>query len=78
MNEIILESKSSFSEKIIKFAQLNELHLLDALTEYCRNKRVEIEEVENLLTNEFKAMLYKEAVNLNMFRQQNVKVQFDE
>lgn len=74
----MFENKASFSEKILQFARQNELPLLDALTEYCQTKGIETEDVVGLLTNEFKAMLHKEAVDMNMFRYRAKKVKFDD
>lgn len=76
--EDTLENKASFSSKIIQFAEDNDLSLLDGLTEYCKNKNLEVEDVVGLLTNEFKGMLYREAVDLNMFRSKMQKVRFDD
>jgi hypothetical protein len=73
----MLETKATFSDKIIQFAKQNELSLLDGLAEYCKANLIETEDVSPLLTNEFKAMLHKEAVDLNMFRSTNQKVKFD-
>ena len=73
----MLETKASFSEKVISFARQNELSLLDGLVEYCRGKGIETEDVSSLLTNEFKALLHKEASDMNMFRSKAHKVKFD-
>ncbi len=74
----MLETKASFSEKVLYFAKQNELSLLDGLAEYCVTKGIETEDVSSLLTNEFKALLHKEALDLNMFRSYNQKVKFDD
>lgn len=73
----MLETKATFSEKIVIFARRNELSLLDALAEYCKRSGIETEDVSHLLTNEFKALLHKEAVDMNMFRSNGQKVKFD-
>lgn len=74
----MLETKASFSEKVINFARQNDLSLLDGLAEYCRTKGIETEDVTSLLTNEFKALLHKEAIDMNMFRLRGHKVKFDD
>lgn len=74
----MLETKASFSEKVLYFAKQNDLSLLDGLAEYCVTKGIETEDVSSLLTNEFKALLHKEASDLNMFRSNNQKVKFDD
>lgn len=74
----MLENKASFSQKIINFAEENGLSLLDGLTAYCNANKIEIEDVPSLLTNEFKALLHKEAVDLNLFRLKAKKVIFDD
>jgi hypothetical protein len=73
----MLETKSSFSEKVLHFAKQNDLSILDGLSEYCRSKGIETEDVSSLLTNEFKALLHKEALDRNMFRSRHQKVKFD-
>lgn len=75
--EQMLETKATFSEKITEFARQNELSILDGLAEYCKTKGIEVEDVVPLLTNEFKAILHKEATDLNMFRNSKLKVKFD-
>lgn len=74
----LLETRATFTDKVLDFCDENDLDLLEGLTEYINIKGIEIEDVSSLITNEFKAMLRKEAVNLNMFRTTNVKVQFDD
>jgi hypothetical protein len=74
----MLETKASFSEKILNFARANDLSILDGLTDYCRSKGIETEDVSSLLTNEFKALLHKEASDMNMFRSNSQKVKFDD
>jgi predicted methyltransferase len=73
----MLESKASFTEKVLEFIKQNELSFIDGLAEYCKSKGIETEEVSSLLTNEFKALLHKEAVDMNMFRYKAQKVKFD-
>ena len=73
----MLENKASFSSKIIELAKRNEITLLDALTEYCKTNKIECEDIVGLLTNEFKALLHKEAVDLNIFRTKTSKFRFD-
>lgn len=74
----MLETKASFSDKVLHFARQNDLSILDGLVEYCRSKGIETEDVSSLLTNEFKALLHKEALDLNMFRSGVQKVKFDD
>jgi predicted methyltransferase len=74
----MLESKASFTEKVLKFIKQNDLSYIDGLSDYCKNKSIELEEVASLLTNEFKALLHKEAVDMNMFRYKSNKVKFDD
>ena len=76
--EQMLETKASFSEKVIQFCKENDMTLMEGLTEYIQTRGIETEDVPSLLTNEFKAMIHKEASDLNMFRRNNGKVQFDD
>lgn len=75
--EHMLETKATFSDKVSQFAKQNDLSLLDGLAEYCKVNGIETEDVSPLLTNEFKALLHKEAVDMNMFRSSFSKVKFD-
>lgn len=75
--EDILENKTSFSEKIIQLAKKNDLSLLDSLSEHCKRQDIELEDAIGLLSNEFKKMLHKEAIDLNIIRSKNQKVRFD-
>lgn len=76
--ERMLETKASFSEKVLEFCKQNDLPLLEGLTEYIQSRGIETEDVPSLLTNELKVLLHKEAVDLNMFRLPGNKVKFDE
>lgn len=76
--EQMLETKATFSEKVIEFCQKNELSLLEGLTEFIQEKGIEAEDVSSLLTNELKALLHKEALDLNMFKPSKAKVKFDD
>ena len=79
MPDLDLETKATFSSKVLQFCSQNEFTLLEGLQEYIQNRRIEFEDVPNLLTNEFKAMLQKEAIDLNMFKAKTTsKVTFDE
>jgi hypothetical protein len=76
--ETMLETKATFSEKVLAFCDENELSLIEGLVEFISTRGIEVEDVSSLLTNELKALIHKEAVDLNMFRHCHRKVQFDD
>lgn len=74
----MLETKASFSEKVLNYCKQKELPLLEGLTSYLQVMGIETEDAPGLLTNELKAMLHKEAIELNLFKPTGEKVKFDE
>lgn len=77
--EQMLETKATFSEKVIQFCKDNDFTLLEGLAEYTQSQGIECEDVSALLTNEFKAMLKKEAADLKFPGYYNRKqVMFDD
>lgn len=74
----MIETKASFSLKLIQFCEANDLSFIEGISEYIQRQKIEIEDIPSLLTNELKALIRKEAVDLNMFRSPGKKVRFDE
>lgn len=77
--EQMIETKATFSEKVIQFCKDNNFTLLEGLAEYTQAKGIDCEDVSSLLTNEFKALLKKEAGDLKFPGYYNRKrVMFDD
>lgn len=76
--EEMLETKGSFSDKVIDYCKKNELTYVEGLQEYLISVGIEIEDAPALLTNELKALIYKEATDKNMFKISAQKITFDD
>lgn len=74
----MIETKATFSLKLTEFCEANGLSFIEGISEYIQRHKIEIEDIPSLLTNELKALIRKEAVDLNMFRTPGKKVKFDD
>lgn len=54
MNEIEVSSKEQFAATVRKIARTNKLNLIDAITSYCEDREIQMEDVLPLLDRNLK------------------------
>jgi len=66
--KIVKHEKEEFSKKVIAFAAENKISYLDAALEIAETRKIEIEIVAQLLTQDLKTLIEKEASKFKLIK----------
>ena len=76
MKEIEVTNKEKFASQIRAIARYNNLNLIDAITSFCEDEEIMIEDVIPLLDRNLKEEIRVTAVGLNYVRGEKVTTLF--